>query len=465
MRVLFTSVVQPIGGSSPDVYSWNKRTSSVKLRMSFLNHPGLSFLRANIPGLAILEYPTSSAFQAALRKPPEILGISFYVNETELALDMADYARRCGVKEVWAGNYGAYSPEVERFFDRIFTGWGEASVARALGLEPTAPSELVHPALYGTLATNLSPLTTLHGFLYTSRGCPYSCNFCQTPDFYGKATTIPLESIERVLQSYARRGVITVHLLDENFGIFPRHATEVIRLLKKYNLKWLPLARTDVMLKNFDEWQEHGLFGAHLGVESLNAHALVGADKRLGVSESRALLRKLSHNNMIVQVFYIIGFPEDTPDSIREDIDELAGLDVDIAQVQTLTPYPRTRLRASIEEEYGMLDYCLSRYNSRNLVWAHPHITPSAMRDLQEWANRRLFTSGRALRTLSKVLLHDCTPALTTAGVIRNLGGVVQAGRSGNYRKYRMQLQGAREWGRCGWYAYEEMGQSPPVTG
>jgi radical SAM superfamily enzyme YgiQ (UPF0313 family) len=70
----------------------------------------------------------------------------------------------------------------------------------------------------------------------TSRGCPYSCTFCQTPDFYGESKVIPLDSIERVLWTYSQQGIATANILDENFGIFPQHTKEVIRLLKKYRM-------------------------------------------------------------------------------------------------------------------------------------------------------------------------------------------------------------------------------------
>src|SRR3954471_18394509 len=160
-KVLFTSAVQPIGGCSPDVYSWNKSTAPVRLAMSFINHPGLSFLRANVPGVDILEYPTWESFRKALAEPVDILGISFYINETELAVQMAEYARQRGVKEIWAGNYGAYSPSVAPYFDRLITGWGEAPVAAALGQEPRKPSEFEHPVMYGSLGTNLSPIMSL----------------------------------------------------------------------------------------------------------------------------------------------------------------------------------------------------------------------------------------------------------------------------------------------------------------
>lgn len=457
-KVLFTSPVQPIGGCSPDVYSWNKSTAPVRLSMSFINHPGLSFLQANVPGVDILEYPTWDTFREALKVPVDVLGISFYINETELAVQMAEYARQRGVKEVWAGNYGAYSPEVAQYFDRIITGWGEAPVAAALGVEARKPNELQHPLMYGSLGTNLAPVMSLHGFLYTSRGCPYTCNFCQTPDFYGKTAPVPLEAIDRVLWTYARQGVVSINILDENFGIFRRHSQEVIRLLKKHNLRWIPLARADLMLKDFEEWREHGLFGAHLGIESLNPSSLQGADKRLDLLKSVSLLQRMSQHNMIVQAFYIIGFEEDTEDSIRRDIEELAKLDVDIAQVQVLTPYPRTKLRESIDRQHGITDRNLSHYNSRNLVWNHPHLTPEKMKELQLWANRKLFTSSRALRTLSKVFLHDCSSRkLTLQGVRRIVRGTVAGTASGIYKSNRAGVAGTRAWGRRGWDAYEQV--------
>lgn len=456
-KVLFTSPVQPIGGCSPDVYSWNKSTTAVKLMMSFLNHPGLSFLRANVPGIDVLEYPTWESFRTALKERVDVLGISFYINETELAVQMAEYARQQGVREVWAGNYGAYSPQVNRYFDRVITGWGEAPVAIALDQEPTKPDQFEHPVMYGSLGTNLAPVMSLHGFLYTSRGCPYTCNFCQTPDFYGKASVVPLESIERVLWTYAKQGIVTVNILDENFGIFAKHSQEVIRLMKKYKLRWIPLARADLMLRHFEEWKDHGLFGAHLGIESLNSSSLKGADKRLDILKSVSLLKLMSRNNMIVQAFYILGFEEDTEESIQRDIEELAGLDVDIPQIQVLTPYPRTKLRGLIDREYGILDHNLSRYNSRNLVWKHPNIHQEKMKELQLWANNKLFTASRALRTLSKVLLHDCSGRWTSKGMMRIAKGSIAGVLQGVSQANRAGIRATRAWGLRGWDAYEEV--------
>ena len=462
-RVLFVSPVQPIGGCSANVYSWDKSPARVRVAMSFLNHPGLCFLRENVP-CEILEYPTRRDFEAALATPPSVLGISFYINETEVALEMVSAARRAGVREIWAGNYGAYSPEVVKAFDRVITGWGESQVAEALGLPPVSQTDLRHPEIYGAFGTNISSRMIFSGLLFTSRGCPWTCSFCQTPDFYGRAAQVPIETIDRILWTYHRRGVTGINILDENFGTFSAHSTEVVNLLHRYKMRWIALTRVDTLLKHFDDWTAKGLFGAHLGIESLNQGSLSGATKRINHLDSIRLLRKMSRLNMFVQGFYILGFPQDTTASIREDITILSELDLDVVQVQVLTPYPRTAQRDSIEAQYGILESNLSKYNSRHLVWHHPSIQPDQMRELQIWANTKLSSTRRALRTLAKFAVFCGRESPNLAGVkllIDASRGPMRALQAAHARR----IDGARQWARVGWYPYEEVSAGASIAG
>jgi radical SAM superfamily enzyme YgiQ (UPF0313 family) len=226
-------------------------------------------------------------------------------------------------------------------------------------------------------------------------------------------------------------------------------------------MRWIPLCRADLLLKHLDEWKEHGLFGAHIGVETLNPASLKGSDKKLQRGTTVELLRLMRKNHLIVQAFYIIGFEEDTVESIRQDIEELATLDVDIAQVQIVTPYPRTVLRDVIDQRYGILDGNLSRYNSRNLVWKHPNIEPREIKELQQWAHAKLFTSARALKTISKMLIFDCTERVAIKGVTR----MARSRKSLRlYRVNRRGLRNAKAWAKRGWDAYDEIEQERKLS-
>ena len=59
---------------------------------------GLRFLRQNVPDLRILEYPSRAEFSAELKKGWDAVGFSFYLEETNDILNMAEEARRSGVK-------------------------------------------------------------------------------------------------------------------------------------------------------------------------------------------------------------------------------------------------------------------------------------------------------------------------------------------------------------------------------
>lgn len=451
-KVLFTSAVQPVAGCSPNAYSWDKPTRPIKLISVLLNHPGLSFLKENMPSIEILEYPSWKQFKEILKQRWDVLGISFYINETEIALKMAEYAKKQGVKEVWAGNYGAYSPQVAPYFNRVIFGWGEVEVAKSLGLP--LPKSISHPPIYIATGTNLTPRFIMEGVLFTSRGCPFSCEFCQTPRFYGKPYTIPLASIERVLQIYKKNNVKIVSILDENFGTFPKHTEATIKLLKQYGMRWMPLCRVDLLFKNFEKWKEHGLLGAHLGVESLSQKALIGANKRLDSLKSIQLLHLMNYHNMIVQAFYMIGFKEDTLDSIRRDIFKLKGLNIDLIQVQIVTPYPNTPMYKEIKEKYGIINEDFSKYNSRNLVWRQPNINIEEMKELQKWSTKELTRTWSNLRTMIKYLLYYHTKKPTSKAIQDIITQYMASPHL--YRKYKDRIKGAKQWLKLGWPAYEE---------
>lgn len=84
--------------NAPQNFRWRFR---MERRISF----GLRFLRQNLPELEILEYPSRAEFSKALQKGWDAVGFSFYLEETNRILTMAEEARRAGVKQLWAGNY------------------------------------------------------------------------------------------------------------------------------------------------------------------------------------------------------------------------------------------------------------------------------------------------------------------------------------------------------------------------
>ncbi len=126
-RVLFSTVYRK--GSEPYDYIGSNTRTWFRFYWPRVQSFGLRFLKQNIPELQILEFPTWEEYTKKLQEGWDVVGLSFYLSETYEAMEMAEAAKKAGIAEVWAGNYGALTPEVKGNFDKIFVGYAENQVA------------------------------------------------------------------------------------------------------------------------------------------------------------------------------------------------------------------------------------------------------------------------------------------------------------------------------------------------
>lgn len=365
-------------------------------RISF----GLRFLRQNIPGIQILEYPSRAEYREHLKRGWDVVGFSFYLEETNDILEMAGEARGAGVPELWAGNYGALTPSIQANFDRIFPSYSEEAVADRLG---TPLDEIQHPPLITEFRLPGGWSLPI-GVLFTSRGCSFTCTFCQTTVFAPRPKPITLGSLDRVLDFYVQHGIHFVLLLDENFGNLPSHSEEVIELLARHSVRWLVQSRVDLFLRNFDEWQKCGLEGALFGIESFHQDILKQMHKNEKAQAAFELAQKLNRAGLYAQGYYIIGLPPETPESIAEDLRTLASLEFDTTQITIVTPHPQTEMWRDLESRFGIFEKDWSKFDTKHLVWNHPHCAPGVLESLLEQGFRGCYGNGWLKRTSKKFL-------------------------------------------------------------
>ncbi len=345
--------------------------------------PGLRFIKQNVPEVEILEYPLWHEYVAKLKEGWDIVGFSAYQRDIAEIESMAEEARRQGVRETWAGNFGVLDDKVPSMVDRTFVGPAEDAIARFFG-HSVPDEDIEHPAMM--VHVSLRPGNIRHfsaGLLYTQRGCPYKCTFCQTPAFDKRRFSINYESIERVLRYYRKVGVKYIFIMDEIFGADKQFTDQVTNLLARYNLHWLAQSRASLFLHNLDEWHDRGLRITLVGVESMSQKALESINKKQSVDEVAAFARRTAEKpGMFRFAYYLIGYEGMNAEETLRDAQLLNELGFDSSGVCVLTPYPQTPLWDRLEAEYGIFDRTYAHYNSKHLVWNNPHISPAEMRTL-----------------------------------------------------------------------------------
>ncbi|MGB3943824.1 MAG: radical SAM protein [Methanothrix sp.] len=415
-RVLFTTVYRE--GEGYDYIGANSPSRWFRFRWPRDQSFGLRFLQQNIPELQIVEFPSFEEYKERLEEGWDVVGISFYISETEEALAMADAARASGaVGEVWAGNYGALTPSVEEKFDRVFVGYAENEVGAYFGRKV---DRIIHPPLIEHLDTPIGLKLNIYGALFTIRGCAVGCSFCQATSFCNRPKPLPLESIERVLSYYRDHGINVVVIEDESFGADRRHADRVAELLDEYGMVWGCMARADYLIDKIDEWAEmrrmrpsrgaskgrnpvRGFAGAAIGIENFHQEVLDGVAKREAAGEILETVEKLKSYGLGTVGYYMIGFPTDTAASIREDVERLASLKLDLTQICVLTPLPRTKLWEEVAERYGISDLDYHHFDGKHLVWNHPNLSPEEMEDLLDWSMRKVNPRTAPLRSSARI--------------------------------------------------------------
>lgn len=394
-KVLFTTPV----GEKPDYFYISVRRDY--FTFSLPTPPfGLLFLKENVPDIEILEYPSWEEFKNEV-KDVDILGISYYMADIPVAKKMIEIARGEGVEEIWGGNYGVLCDETHELFDKTFKGYSENRVREELGMDKL--DELTHPNIITRFGLKKTPLSIKHAFLFTTRGCGMRCKFCQTPWFIDGISKLSLKSVDDVLKRYAENEVQSVFIMDDNFFQYRDYSEKVIDLFPKHGLNWGVCTRAERLKGRVKEFRDKGMFMCIIGIESMRQENLNKINKNISLDILIETVKELDENDIYIHGTYMIGYPSDTEESIKEDIDRLSKLGINSLQISILTPYPHTPLWEEIDEKYGIYgDY--EDFDAYHLVWDHPNISREKMHELRDYAWEKCYPSAKILKAFMKVV-------------------------------------------------------------
>jgi radical SAM superfamily enzyme YgiQ (UPF0313 family) len=187
------------------------------------------------------------------------------------------------------------------------------------------------------------------GTLMTSRGCPYNCIFCSSSLQFGKIWRG--HSVERVMTELRRLvndyGLHEIEFLDDTFTLNMKRAVEIANKIKeeKLDIRWSGSARVNL----FNDEIANAMKGAgahtiYFGIESGNQKTLDFIGKGINLQQAMDSVNKGNAAGLNTLGSFIIGFPDDTTDEIKNTIKFSKKVNVRLAQFTIATPYPGTRL-------------------------------------------------------------------------------------------------------------------------
>ena len=241
------------------------------------------------------------------------------------------------------------------------------------------------------------------------RGCPYQCSFCTIINVQGRKSRYrSADDVEHLVRLNWSQGIHKFFVTDDNFArnkdweaIFDR----LISLREKDGLPLGLMIQVDTLCHKIPTSSRRPSAPASRacssGWRTSTLKICSAAKKRQNkIAEYRTMLLAWKAQGIMTLAGYILGFPADTPDSIRRDIAIIQReLPIDMLEFFCLTPLPGSEDHQRLWNQGVAMDPDLNRYDVEHVCTAHPRMSKAEWEAIYREAWSLYYSSGH-LRTL-----------------------------------------------------------------
>ena len=228
------------------------------------------------------------------------------------------------------------------------------------------------------------------------RGCPFQCSFCTIINVQGRQSRYRSpDDIEKIVRANWKQNISRFFITDDNFARNREWEAIFDRLTKLREVDKIPLGlmiQVDTMCHKIPHFIEKakkaGVTRVFLGLENINPDNLVAAKKKQNkITEYRKMMLAWKEQGIFLYAGYILGFPGETPDTIRRDIEIIQReLPVDLLEFNILTPLPGSEDHKAIWTKGVAMDRDLNKYDLEHPVTDHPKMSREELQSIYEEA-------------------------------------------------------------------------------
>jgi radical SAM superfamily enzyme YgiQ (UPF0313 family) len=398
----------------------------------------LPYIAAITPKKHLVEIVDENHEEIDFETDANIIGITCYTMTAPRVYEIADEFRRRGKKVVLGGYHPTAMPEEAlQHADSIVLGMAEASWPKLLDDFEKGKLNRIYTRDPNYDLANIPPIprnlikhSPIQGAVQSTRGCNNKCEFCAISSFWDHG--VQQRPIKQVVEEIKNMQNKTFIFHDPHLTANPNYARELFKELIKNKVRksWVANGTTNVLGKIDEEFLElarkSGCIEWFVGFESVNQAALDSIKKTHNKVENfKKMIKRVHDHGMTIQGGIIFGFDEDAPDAFDTTLEKINELEIDVLEINILTPYPGTPLYDRMERDGRILTKDWSKYNQVDVVFQPKNMTVKELKDGAAKVAKEFYTIPKIVQRGIGIL-----------STVRRPSGIIPAFTNYTFRRY-----------------------------
>ena len=192
----------------------------------------------------------------------------------------------------------------------------------------------------------------------SSRGCPFSCDFCSRPVFGQSLRLRSPKNVVDEVEEVCGFGYDRVWFADDCFTLDREQLLRVCDLLtqRRVDVGWECLSRVDTMdFEVASSMRKAGCIRVFFGIESGNDSVLGLMNKRITISQAKRAVYVAKAAGLEVGAFFIVGYPGESDRTVLDTVRFASGLPLDYLSFTLPYPIPGTPLYERVKDNGGVI--------------------------------------------------------------------------------------------------------------
>ena len=245
--------------------------------------------------------------------------------------------------------------------------------------------------------------------LITSRGCPFSCTFCDRSTSGRKGRMHSVEYVVEMCRHLQSLGVRHILFMDDLFTV---RKDRVIALCEAFlesgfTFTWSCASHPNLLdLPALKLMKRAGCWQINYGIESGSQRILQVVKHEVKIPKMRETLRMTREAGIRAKGYVMLGHPTEGLDSLAETLDFLKTVELDMAQITKFTPYPGTPAYPTIHQ-HGRFEENWEEMNAMNFVFVPEGLSVEILETYFEQCYRTFYQRHDVLRGIAGLLIRE----------------------------------------------------------